>query len=163
MARPKKPIEMSNQHISKEQRERRENAELELVGDRDKLLEIPEDLNEDEALIYKRLIDDMIHIKALQNSDRIIFKTLAQTEYKIYLCEQEIKERGMFIDEMDRYGNLKRIPNPAIKVQKELLVLLKSYFSEIGLSASSRIKLAEVKEEEKSESKLDNILSSLRS
>ncbi len=163
MARPRKPIEMSNQHISKEQREKRENAELELVGDRDKLLEIPEDLNEDESRIYQRLIKDMIHIKALQNSDRIIFKTLAQTEYKIYLCEQEIKERGMFVDEMDRYGNLKRIPNPAIKIQKELLVLLKSYFSEVGLSASSRIKLAEIKEEEKSENELNDILGALRS
>ena len=162
MGRPRKPIELQSQKLSKEEKEIRLKAELSLVGDRDRLLIVPPDLNEDEGLIYERLITEMIHIKALQNSDQLIFKVLAQTEYKIYLCELEIKKRGLFVEEKDRYGNEKVVPNPALKVQKDLLSILKSYFSEIGLSATSRMKLSEIKEEAESNDELNKILQGLR-
>ena len=157
-----KPIELCTGAYTKEYKEARLKAELSLIGERDRLLIVPIDLNEYEGLIYERLIAEMIHIKALQNSDQLIFKVLAQTEYKIYLCELEIKKRGLFVEEKDRYGNEKVVPNPALKVQKDLLSILKSYFSEIGLSATSRMKLSEIKEEAESNDELNEILQGLR-
>ncbi|WP_032118897.1 MULTISPECIES: phage terminase small subunit P27 family [Clostridium] len=162
MAKPRVPMEMQSKKVSKEEREARIAAERALVGERDLLEKPPKYLSKEEKKIYKELLKPLLHIESLGNSDREIFAIMASAKYKMVLCEKEIEQYGLLIDEVDRFGNIKRLPNPAIRIYKDYETIFNKNSSQIGLSASARTKLVQIKNEKESEEELNEILGALR-
>lgn len=161
-ARPRKPVELMSKNLTKDELEKRKAAELELVGDRDLLIKPPKYLNKAERKIYKQLLDPLIHIKTLSNADRQIFGIMANAKYMMDLANKEIENSGMLIQKIDRFGNLELKENPAIKIYKQYENIFRLNATQVGLSPAARAKLIEVKEENKAEDELNEILGSLR-
>ncbi|MDZ4993307.1 phage terminase small subunit P27 family [Clostridium perfringens] len=163
MPKQRVPMELQSKKVSKEEREARIEAEKKLVGDRDLLLKPPSYLNKQEKKIYKELIKPLIHIESLGNSDREIFAIMANAKFMMLEAKKLIESDGMLVPKVDRFGNIEMKENPCIKIYKDFESIFNKNQSQIGLSASARTKLVQIKEEKESESELNNILSSLRS
>ena len=69
----------------------------------------------------------------------------------------------MLIPKMDKFGNVEMKENPCIKIYKDYESIFNKNQSQIGLSASARTKLVQIKQEKEEQSELDNILGALRS
>lgn len=163
MAKPRVPMELQSKKVSKEEREARIEAERKLVGDRDLLLRPPSYLNKQEKKIYKELIKPLLHIESLGNSDREIFAIMANAKAMMIEAKKSIESDGMLIPKMDRFGNVEMKENPCIKIYKDYESIFNKNQSQIGLSASARTKLVQIKQEKEEQSELDNILGALRS
>lgn len=163
MAKPRVPMELQSKKVSKEEREARIEAEKKLVGDRDLLLRPPSYLNKQEKKIYKELIKPLLHIESLGNSDREIFAIMANAKAMMIEAKKSIENDGMLIPKMDRFGNVEIKENPCIKIYKDYESIFNKNQSQIGLSASARTKLVQIKQEKEEQSELDNILGALRS
>ncbi|EGT0692900.1 phage terminase small subunit P27 family [Clostridium perfringens] len=163
MAKPRVPMELQSKKVSKEEREARIEAEKKLVGDRDLLLRPPSYLNKQEKKIYKELIKPLLHIESLGNSDREIFAIMANAKAMMIEAKKSIENDGMLIPKMDRFGNVEMKENPCIKIYKDYESIFNKNQSQIGLSASARTKLVQIKQEKEEQSELDNILGALRS
>ncbi|MDK0789912.1 phage terminase small subunit P27 family [Clostridium perfringens] len=163
MAKPRVPMELQSKKVSKEEREARIEAERKLVGDRDLLLRPPSYLNKQEKKIYKELIKPLLHIESLGNSDREIFAIMANAKAMMIEAKKSIENDGMLIPKMDRFGNVEMKENPCIKIYKDYESIFNKNQSQIGLSASARTKLVQIKQEKEEQSELDNILGALRS
>lgn len=163
MAKPRVPMELQSKKVSKEEREARIEAERKLVGDRDLLLRPPSYLNKQEKKIYKELIKPLLHIESLGNSDREIFAIMANAKAMMLEAKKSIENDGMLIPKIDRFGNVEMKENPCIKIYKDYESIFNKNQSQIGLSASARTKLVQIKQEKEEENELDNILGALRS
>ena len=163
MAKPRVPMELQSKKVSKEEREARIEAERKLVGDRDLLLRPPSYLNKQEKKIYKELIKPLLHIESLGNSDREIFAIMANAKAMMIEAKKSIENDGMLIPKMDRFGNVEMKENPCIKIYKDYESIFNKNQSQIGLSASARTKLVQMKQEKEEENELNDILGALRS
>lgn len=157
MAKPRVPMELQSKKVSKEEREARIEAERKLVGDRDLLLRPPSYLNKQEKKIYKELIKPLLHIESLGNSDREIFAIMANAKAMMLEAKKSIENDGMLIPKMDRFGNVEMKENPCIKIYKDYESIFNKNQSQIGLSASARTKLVQIKQEKEEESELNDI------
>ncbi|MDK0740181.1 phage terminase small subunit P27 family [Clostridium perfringens] len=157
MAKPRVPMELQSKKVSKEEREARIEAERKLVGDRDLLLRPPSYLNKQEKKIYKELIKPLLHIESLGNSDREIFAIMANAKAMMIEAKKSIENDGMLIPKMDRFGNVEMKENPCIKIYKDYESIFNKNQSQIGLSASARTKLVQIKQEKEEESELNDI------
>ncbi|EJT6612774.1 TPA: phage terminase small subunit P27 family [Clostridium perfringens] len=157
MAKPRVPMELQSKKVSKEEREARIEAEKKLVGDRDLLLRPPSYLNKQEKKIYKELIKPLLHIESLGNSDREIFAIMANAKAMMIEAKKSIENDGMLIPKMDRFGNVEMKENPCIKIYKDYESIFNKNQSQIGLSASARTKLVQIKQEKEEESELNDI------
>ncbi len=163
MAKPRVPIELQSKKVSKEERERRIQAENQLVGDRSLLSTPPEHLNEQEKEIYLELVEPLLHIKALANADREIIAICANAKYRMLQANKLIEEYGLLVSkENTKTHQVELVENPAIKTFKTYEGIFNKNMTAIGMSASARSKFAVNVENEKKENKLDNILSGLR-
>lgn len=163
MAKPRVPMELQSKKVSKEEREARIEAERKLVGDRDLLLRPPSYLNKQEKKIYKELIKPLLHIESLGNSDREIFAIMANAKAMMLEAKKSIENDGMLIPKIDRFGNVEMKENPCIKIYKDYESIFNKNQSQIGLSASARTKLVQIKQEKEEENELNDILGALRS
>lgn len=163
MARPRKPIELSTGVIPLEEREKRENAELELVGDRDLLFTPPETLNDREKDIYLELLEPIKHIKTLCDADRTVLEILSNAKYMMEKCNEIIQEEGLLVAKINKFGEMEYRKNPAIDIYKQYENIFRLNAVQIGLSPSARTKLVQIKQEKEEQSELDNILGALRS
>lgn len=163
MAKPRLPMELQTKKVSKDEREKRIKAELELVGDRD-LLDTPlEYLNNQEKEIYKELVKPLLHIKALSNADREIISICANAKYKMLQANELIEKNGLLIEkENTKTHKIELVENPAIKIYKTYEGIFNKNMTAIGMSASARSKFAVNMETEQKENKLNDILEGLR-
>ncbi|SCI12932.1 Phage terminase%2C small subunit [uncultured Clostridium sp.] len=163
MAKPRVPMELQSKKVSKEERERRIQAENELVGDRSLLSTPPEHLREPEKEIYLELVKPLLHIKALANADREIIAICANAKYRMIQANELIEQYGLLVNkENTKTHQVELVENPAIKTFKTYEGIFNRNMTAIGMSASARSKFAIDIEQETKENKLNNLLSGLR-
>lgn len=161
MARPRKPVELMTKHLTKEDKENRTKAEMELVGVVDKLYTPPRSLNKREKQIYKNLLMPLSHIKSLCDADIPIFEQMAHAQYMIEEARKLIESDGLLVDSYDKFGNLNRKENPAIKIEKQYELIFRQNAVTVGLSPSARARLIDLKEEQDNDDTIAKVLEDL--
>lgn len=163
MAKPRVPMELQSKKVSKEERERRIQAESELVGDRSLLSTPPEHLREPEKEIYLELVKPLLHIKALANADREIIAICANAKHRMLQANELIEQYGLLVNkENTKTHQVELVENPAIKTFKTYEGIFNKNMTAIGMSASARSKFAQNVDNEQKENKLNNLLNGLR-
>lgn len=156
MPRARKPASLkAGRSESKEQLERREAIEKQLMGDADNVKNIPEHLTDEEKVYYSWLTKEIEIAGLITNLDIPLLEQVANCLYIMRDCDDRIRKDGILVSITDRYGNSMDKEHPAIKVKLGYQTKYASLCNQLGLSPASRSALAgkkaEVQEEQESE------------
>ena len=138
MARAPKPVALQTAKMSKEEREIRQEAEDRLKGDDSKVYEVPPGLNKKVAEIYMAIVNELKHANILNNLDVDLVSTTADAIYRLRNARRNLDRMGEVI--MDHNGRL--VKSPWVQVSKDYQGIFHAGVRELGLSPSSRAKLA---------------------
>lgn len=138
MARAPKPVALQTAKMSKEEREIRQEAEDRLKGDDSKVYEVPPGLNKKVAEIYMAIVNELKHANILNNLDVDLVSTTADAIYRLRNARRNLDRMGEVI--MDHNGRL--VKSPWVQVTKDYQGIFHAGVRELGLSPSSRAKLA---------------------
>lgn len=138
MARAPKPVALQTAKMSKEEREIRQEAEDRLKGDDSKVYEVPPGLNKKVAEIYMAIVNELKHANILNNLDVDLVSTTADAIYRLRNARRNLDRMGEVI--MDHNGRL--VKSPWVQVTKDYQSIFHAGVRELGLSPSSRAKLA---------------------
>lgn len=147
MARAPKPVALQSAKMSKEEREIRQEAEDKLKGDDSKVYEAPPGLNKQVAEIYMAIVNELKHANILNNLDVDLVVTTADAIYRLRKARKNLDRMGEAI--MDHNGRL--VKSPWVQVTKDYHAIFHAGVRELGLSPSSRAKLAMYQVESNSE------------
>lgn len=139
MAKAPKPIELQNKHLTKEEIENRKEQEERLRGADNKVYKTPKNLSKEEKKIYKFLVGELKESGILCNLDITILKTTCDAICRMEECRNNINQHGVVLEKED--GTLYR--NPATTIYKDYNSIFNKCCMEIGLSPSSRSRLAQ--------------------
>ena len=129
MARAPKPVALQTAKMSKEEKEIRQEAEDKLKGDDSKVYEAPPGLNKNIAEIYMLIVGEL---------DVDLVSTTADAIYRLRVARKNLDKMGEVI--MDHNGRL--VKSPWVQVTKDYQSIFHAGVRELGLSPSSRAKLA---------------------
>lgn len=138
MARAPKPVALQTAKMSKEEREIRQEAEDKLKGDDNKVYEVPSGLSKGVAEIYMNIVQELKHANILNNLDVDLISTTADAIYRLRNARKNLDQMGEVI--VDHNGRF--IKSPWVQVTKDYHSVFQSGVRELGLSPSSRAKLA---------------------
>ena len=122
MARPCKSIEGQSRHNSKEEIEKRKEAENKLKGLADKIEFPPEYLSYDQKKIYKEIFEELKASQILSNLDVYILASCSIAIDRLQFIETIINK------------------NPKAIMNKDLMSAKDKYCNELSLSPQSRAK-----------------------
>ncbi|WP_218971696.1 phage terminase small subunit P27 family [Cytobacillus oceanisediminis] len=156
VARASKPVDLQSAHLSKEEYTKRKQAEQKLKGNDGLVYKPPKHLSNDEKKLYRFLVKELKESNILNNLDITILETTVDAIIKMQECKQLLDEHGLVITKTD--GTLVR--NPASIIYKDYNVIFNKCCMELGLSPSSRSKLAvlNVKNEQDNQDPLLQVL-----
>lgn len=162
MSRMKSPASLKKGHTeSKEQLKKREEMEKKLRGNDDIVYEIPQHLNDEEKMFYGFLIDELKTLNILSNVDTFLLEQTANCLYIMRECDEHIRQYGILVQKVDRYGNVEDKENPSIKVKLNYQTKYATLCNQLGLSPAARSALAGKQLEAKQEAE-DPLLKALR-
>lgn len=138
MARAPKPVALQTAKMSKEEREVRQEAEDKLKGDDSKVYAAPPGMNKHVAEIYLAIVQELKHANILNNLDVDLISTTADAIYRLRNARRNLDRIGEVI--MDPSGKL--IKSPWVQITKDYHSVFQAGVRELGLSPSSRAKLA---------------------
>jgi len=139
MPKGSNPVDLLTGHLTKQQIEERQAAEAKLKGD-DTLVYIPptELSTKKEKEIYQFLVDEMKASKILNNLDIQLIIQTVDSIMNMREAKKAIRKYGQVIQKAD--GTLCK--NPAVNIYKEYSQIYYQCAMQLGLSPSSRSKLA---------------------
>lgn len=146
---------------SKEQLQRREELERQLMGNNDNVHNIPEHLCEEEQIYYKWLIQELEISGIITNLDIPLLEQTANSLWMIRQASDHIRENGILVLKQDRFGNIEEKENPSIKILQNTQTKYNTLCGQLGLSPAARASLAGKQAEVKEESE-DELLKILR-
>lgn len=156
MARPRKPANLKGgKSESKEELKNRDLIEQALKGNTDDVENAPEHLNNIEQLYYKWLIKEIKSSNIISNLDKPLLEQVANCLWVMFECDEHIREVGLLVKKLDRYGIEEEKENPSIKIKLNYQTKYLAFCGQLGLSPSSRASLAgsalseEIKKEDK--------------
>ena len=138
MGKAPKPIALQSRKISKEEREKRQDAEDKLKGNDDRVYTAPLGMNESVAEIYRIIVNELRHARVLNNLDIDLISITADSIYRLANARKNLDEQGEVISDY----NGKSFKNPWVQVTKDYQAIFNAGVRELGLSPSSRAKLA---------------------
>lgn len=138
MGKAPKPIALQSRKISKEEREKRQEAEDKLKGNDDKVYQPPLGMNPIVADIYLAIVEELKHTKVLNNLDIDLISITADSIYRLANGRKNLDEQGEVISDY----NGKIFKNPWVQITKDYQAIFHAGVRELGLSPSSRAKLA---------------------
>lgn len=138
MARAPKPVALQSSKMSKEEKEIRQEAEDKLRGDDSKVYAAPPGLNKNIAAIYELIVQELKHAKVLNNLDIDLIVTTADSIWRMKQARRNLDRTGEVI--MDHNGRF--VKSPWVQVTKDYHAIFHAGVRELGLSPSSRAKLA---------------------
>lgn len=147
MARAALPVELQMKHLTKKEIETRKTEELKLKGDSTLVYKIPRGLSKEEKKIYKFLTKELEVSGILNNLDITILKTTANAICMMNECKDNINKNGLvseIYDDDDETKLLKIIRNPASIIYRDYVTIFNKGMMELGMSPSSRAKLAQL-------------------
>lgn len=143
MPRPPKPISLVEGEFTKEEQEKRKQAEEKLKGKSDKLTKAPSWLSKNAKKEYKKIIEEIKDLDICMNVDIDTIGMIATCLATIKECEKTLQEEGYFIKGKNSRGYDMTVEHPCIKVQLKYMDMLKKYMSEVPIfSPSGRAKLS---------------------
>lgn len=162
MAVPRKPASLKKgKSESQETLKKRAEMEERLMGNIDKINNIPEYLDPLAQAYYEFLIRELEISDILSNLDIPVLEQTADCLSKIRDCDEMINAEGIIITSIDRYGNEQIKEHPAVGTKHRYLNQFRTLANQLGLSPSSRAQLAGMKLEKK-EQEEDPLLKVLR-
>ena len=148
MAKPRVPMALQKKKVSKAEREKREKMEMELRGNNDKL-KPPRNLTKGAKKYFKEIVTNLEESRLLGNGDIGIVTITAMTRDKIDRLEMLIQASS----DIEEIKSLMRL-------QSALNKDLKGLYNDLGLSPTSRSRLASM-QIEKQEQAEDPFLKAL--
>ena len=138
LAKAPKPIALQTRKVSKEERERRQEAEDKLKGNDDKVYTPPQGMNPMIAKIYMNIVEELKSAKVLNNLDVDLISITADSIYRLGVARKNLDEQGEVIADF----NGKLFKSPWVQITKDYQAIFYAGVRELGLSPSSRAKLA---------------------
>jgi P27 family predicted phage terminase small subunit len=158
MPRPRKPASLKKgKSETKTELQAREEIEKRLMGNNDKIKEVPDYLDPLAQVYYKFLVEELEISDILSNLDIPLLEQTADCLSKIRQCDEILNEEGLVIYQTDRYGNLQIKEHPAVNTKQKYLNQFRILANQLGLSPASRAQLAGLKLEQQ-EQKEDPLL-----
>lgn len=167
MPKAPKPVALISKNLTKEEKESRLAQEEKLKGNKDKVYKVPKGTIKPVALIYKNIVNELRAADILNNLDIELILTTSNAIYMMKNARNELYEMGAIIKTykiIEREdGTVDKIltgigKNPAVQVEKDYQAIFHQGCLQLGLSPSSRAKLAlinvEANREETDEDKL---------
>jgi len=134
-----KPVSMQTAHLTAEEKQNRTEAEEALKGNDDLVYIVPSELKtKPEKELYTFLVTELKNTGILQNLDREILIQCVDSIIKMRDANKAIKKYGMVNVKAD--GTLSK--NPACSIYKDYQTIYYQCLLQLGLSPSSRAKLA---------------------
>lgn len=130
MARPAKPVSISNKHFTKEEYNERESIEKRIRGDRTKVV-CPSNLQPNQKKIFKRIVKELSGSDILGSLDTYLLGTTAICIDRMHSIEEMINEHPEMIMSTSLMSTLKKYTDIFFRCCNEL-----------GLSPQSRAKFA---------------------
>lgn len=149
MPKPRVPMALQRKKVSKEERERREKMEEKLRGKNDRL-KPPKNLTKGAKKYFKEIVTNLEESELLGNGDIGIITITAMTRDKVDQLETMIQASSNIDD-------IKSL----MKLQSGLNKDLKGFYNDLGLSPTSRSRLASM-QMQKQEEEADPLLQALK-
>jgi len=146
-----RPIALQTKHNSKEDIQKREEAESKLKGDTVIDITPPSNLSTYGKKIYKNIIE-ILPDGFLNGGDIYVVTIIADALDNMKICQKEIKKSGLFINGKE---------NPAVLTYKKYVDIFNTYSTKIGLSPRDRASLSVLNINAENE-KNDEVLKALR-
>lgn len=124
--------------MGKEEKERRQEAEDKLKGNDDRVYTAPAGMNKEVAKIYMAIVEELRHANILNNLDVDLISVTADSIYRLGVARRNLDEYGEVL--ADFTGKLTK--SPWVQVTKDYQGIFHAGVRELGLSPSSRAKLA---------------------
>lgn len=152
MAKQRKPAGLKKgKSETKEQLQRREELEKQLMGSDDNVKNIPEHLSDEEKIYYKWLVNEIEIAGIITNLDIPLLEQTANCLHVMRLCDDNIRSNGILVQKIDRFGNIEDKENPAIKIKLNYQTKYATLCNQLGLSPAARAALAGKQAEAKEE------------
>lgn len=137
MAKAPKPVAMQTKHLTKDEIEKRQEQETKIRGNNDKVYEPPSNLPRAVKEIYVNIVEELREADILSNLDMALLCTTAYAIYRMQEARAALDEKGCVV--MGRSGPIK---SPYVQVEKDYQGIFHTGCLQLGLSPSSRAKLA---------------------
>lgn len=149
MAKAALPLELQTKHLTKQEIEARKTEELKLNGNDSLVYKTPRGLSKEERKVYKFLTKELEVSGILNNLDITILKTTANAICMMDECKDSISKNGLVIEIFDKDEDgkaflVKVIRNPSSKIYIDYVTIFNKGMMELGMSPSSRAKLAQL-------------------
>lgn len=138
MARTPKPVTMQSSHLTKEEIEDRLEQEEKLKGNSDKVYSAPRGMKKEVKAIYEFIVNELRHADILNNLDIELISTTAYSIYRMKDARKHLDAEGSVITDL----NGKMFKSPYVQVEKDYQAIFHTGCLQLGLSPSSRAKLA---------------------
>lgn len=144
---------MQTSHLTKDEVEKRQEAEKKIKGNNNKVYKPPKGIPDDVKKIYKTLVTELKEADILNNLD---IELLITTSYAIFRMR---KARNY----MDQYGEIDvgpkgtNVKSPYVQIEKDYQAIFHTGCLQLGLSPSSRAKIALLAAEHNDKSDEDEI------
>ena len=109
-----------------------------LKGNDDKVYKPPRGMNSKVAKIYVAIVEELKHAKVLNNLDIDLISITADSIYRLGVARKNLDEYGEVIADF----NGKLTKSPWVHITKDYQAIFHAGVRELGLSPSSRAKLA---------------------
>ena len=164
MARTKLPAALQKGNTwSKEDLDKMDRLEREMIGSDDAIEEVPDHLDEYAKIYYQYIIENLKTSKIpLSNLDKPTIEMVADCLSKIYQCQIAIKEQGLTVKKTERNGAVNCVANPHIKIMHDYQAKFIQMSSQLGMTPSSRSSLASMQVESKVEEQ-DEVMQLIKS
>lgn len=148
MARTPKPVSMQTAHLTKEEINERLEQEQRLKCNNDKVYTPPKGMKKAVKDIYTVIVEELRHADILNNLDIELLSTTSYAIYRMKDARKHLDKHGSVIVD----DNGKMFKSPYVQVEKDYQGIFHTGCLQLGLSPSSRAKLAlmatQAKEEE---------------
>lgn len=141
-----KPVDMKTGAITKAERERRQQAESVIRGNRPLSQAPPESLADEARNIYATILENL-PLEQMNETDGYTVEVVADAIANMRRCRKEIDSVGLFVERYDRNDNRIREQNVAVGVYQKYSDILKKYIAELGLSPAARSRIASLAKE----------------
>lgn len=140
MARSSKPVDLQSAHLTKEEYNKRKQAESKLKGSSSRVYKPPTYLSKEEKRLYRFIVKELQSSDILNDLDITMLETTVDAIVRMQECKKLLNEHGVVQTKED--GTFVR--NPASTIYKDYVAIFNKCCMELGLSPSSRAKLAAI-------------------
>jgi P27 family predicted phage terminase small subunit len=161
MPRKAMPIDIAiargnKNRLTKKQIEERKEVE-DTIKPRANKIDAPEWLDDIGTSEFNRVSELLSEIKLITEADITLLAAYADAYSEYVECSNRIKKDGIMIDHVNTTGKKNKIVHPLSTKKKQLFEQIKAVATELGMTPSSRAKIAIPKKEKKKPTEFDKM------